>query len=60
MIGERRRRSDDDTLPTAHTTLAAHYVRVPVFCNSCHHQSDADLQAIVEASRGDEPLTKPW
>jgi hypothetical protein len=33
-------------------------VRVLVFCNSCRHQADADLQAIVESGRGDVPLTE--
>jgi hypothetical protein len=28
-----------------------------VFCNSCRHQADADLQAIVDAGRADMPLT---
>jgi hypothetical protein len=46
-----------DDLPTARTTLR--YVRVLVFCNSCRHQADANLQAIVEAGRGDVPLTEP-
>ena len=32
-----------DGLPTASTTLRTGYVRVLVFCNSCRHQSDADL-----------------
>ena len=36
-------------LPTARTTLRTGYVRVLVFCNSCRHQADADLQAIAEA-----------
>jgi hypothetical protein len=31
---------------------------VLVFCNSCRHQADADLHAIVESGRGDVPLTK--
>jgi hypothetical protein len=31
---------------------------VPVFCNSCHHQADADLRAIILAGRGDVPLTQ--
>jgi uncharacterized Zn finger protein len=47
-----------DDLPTARTTLAADYVRVLVFCNSCRHQADADLQKIVDAGRGDVPLTQ--
>jgi hypothetical protein len=40
-------------LPTSRTTLRAGYVRVLVIYNSCRHQADADLQAIVEAGRGD-------
>ena len=35
-----RRRSYDDGLPTARTTLRTGYVRVLVFCNSCRHQAD--------------------
>jgi hypothetical protein len=27
-----------------------------VWCKSCHHQAPADLQAIVDAGRGDVPL----
>jgi hypothetical protein len=53
-----RRRSYDDALPTARTTLRAGYVRVLVFCNSCRHQADADLQASVDGGRGDVPLTE--
>jgi hypothetical protein len=45
-----------DGLPTARTTLRAGYVRVLVFCNSCRHQADADLQALIDAGRGDVPL----
>jgi hypothetical protein len=33
-------------------------VRVLVFCKSCRHQADADLQALVNAGRGDVPLTE--
>ena len=47
-----------DGPPTARTTLRAGYVRVLVFCKSCRHQADADLQAIVDAGRGDVPLTE--
>ena len=47
-----------DGLPTARITLRTGYVRVLVFCNSCRHQADADLQAIVLAGRGDVPLTE--
>jgi hypothetical protein len=28
-----------------------------VFCKSCQHRVDADLQAIIDAGRGDVPLT---
>jgi hypothetical protein len=49
---------DHHELPTARTTLRTGYVRVLVFCKSCRHQADADLQAIVDAGRGDVPLTK--
>jgi hypothetical protein len=31
---------------------------VLVFCNSCRHHADADLYALVESGRGDEPLTE--
>jgi hypothetical protein len=47
-----------DSMPTARTTLRSGYVRVPVFCNPCRHQADADLQAIVDSGRGDMPLTE--
>ncbi|HXB49527.1 MAG TPA: hypothetical protein VNW50_17320, partial [Streptosporangiaceae bacterium] len=46
-----------DGPPAARTTLRTGYVRVLVFCRSCRHQADADLRAIVEAGRGDVPLT---
>jgi transposase-like protein len=29
---------------------------VLVFCNSCRHQADADLRALVLSGRGDVPL----
>jgi len=45
-----------DALPTPRTTLAARYVRVVLTCCSCRHQRDADLQALVDAGRGDVPL----
>jgi hypothetical protein len=47
-----------DALPTARTAPRNGYIRVLVFCNSCRHQADADLQAIVESGRGDVPLTE--
>jgi hypothetical protein len=53
-----RRRPETNALPTARTTLRTGYARVLVFCNSCRHQADADLQAIVDAGRGDVPLTQ--
>jgi hypothetical protein len=31
---------------------------VLVFCKSCRHQADADLQAIIDGGRGDVPLTE--
>ena len=53
-----RQHDDDDALPTARTTLRTGYVRVLVFCRSCRYRGAADLQAIVEAGRGDVPLTE--
>jgi hypothetical protein len=47
-----------DELPTARTTLRAGYAHVLVFCKSCRHQADADLQALVLAGRGNVPLTE--
>ena len=54
----RHSRSYDDALPTVRTALRARYVRVLVFCNSCRHQADADLRAIVLNGRGGVPLTE--
>jgi hypothetical protein len=54
----RPRRIYGGDLPTVRTTLRTGYVRVLVFCNSCRHQADADLPAIVESGRGDVPLTE--
>jgi hypothetical protein len=54
-IYKRRR---EDALPTPRTALRTRYVRVLAFCNSCRHQADADLGAIVAAGRGDMPLTE--
>jgi hypothetical protein len=31
---------------------------VLVFCNSCRHQADADLRALVLRGQGDVPLTE--
>jgi transposase-like protein len=54
----RYRRPREDALPTPRTALRTRYVRVLVFCNSCRHQADADLGAIVAAGRGDMPLSE--
>ena len=53
-----RKRPRDDGLPTARITLRSGHARVVVFCNSCRHQADADLQAVVDAGRGNIPLTE--
>jgi hypothetical protein len=45
----------DDGLPTPRTTLSDRYVRVLVWCKACHHRRDADLQALIDAGRGDVP-----
>jgi Zn finger protein HypA/HybF involved in hydrogenase expression len=47
----------DPDLPTVASTLRARYVCVTVWCKSCRHQAAADLQALVDAGRGDVPLT---
>jgi hypothetical protein len=51
-------RADHHELPTPRTTLSARYVRVLVRCKSCRHRCDADLQALVDAGRGDVPLVE--
>ena len=43
-------------LPTPRTTLRARYVRVLVWCKSCRHRRDADLEGPDRAGRGDAPL----
>ena len=53
-----RRRPRTDGLPTARTALRTGCVRVLVFCNSCRHQADADLNALVKFGCGDVPLTE--
>ena len=53
-----QRRRSYNALPTACSTPRTGYVRVLMFCNSCRHQVDADLQKIVESGRCDEPLTE--
>jgi len=38
-------RDDQHELPTPRTTLRARYVRVLVWCKSCRHRRDADVEA---------------
>ena len=46
-------------LPTPRTTLRARYVSLLVWCKGgCRHQADADLQKLIDAGRGDVPLTQ--
>ena len=49
-------RADHHELRTPRTTLRARYVRVLGWCKSCRRRRDADLQALVDAGRGDVPL----
>jgi hypothetical protein len=58
MMDRRPRRIYGGDLPTPRAALRNGYMRVLVFCNSCRHQADADLYALVESGRGDEPLTE--
>ena len=44
-------------LPTPRSTLAARYVVVLVWCKSCRHQAQADMQKMIDAGMGDVPLT---
>jgi hypothetical protein len=45
-------------LPTPRTTLRARYVTLLVWCKGgCQHQAEADLQKLIDAGRGDVPLT---
>ena len=50
--------SDHHGLPTPRTTLAASYVAVLVWCKSCRHQAQANLQKMIDAGMGDVPLTQ--
>ena len=44
-------------LPTARTMLPqSSWLCLFVWCRACHHQAPADLQAIIDVGRGDEPL----
>ena len=49
-------RADHHELPTPRTTLRTGCVRVLVWCKSCRHRRDADLQALIDAGKGDVPL----
>jgi hypothetical protein len=46
----------DDLHELPRTTLQSRYVRVLVWCTSCRLQRDADLQALIDAGKGDVPL----
>ncbi len=48
----------DTGLPTPRTTLAASYVMVLVWCKSCRHQAQADMQKLIDTGMGDVPLTR--
>ena len=50
--------ADHHGLPTPRSTLAASYVVVLVWCKSCRHQAQADLQRLIDAGKGDVPLTR--
>jgi hypothetical protein len=45
-----------DGLPTPRSTLRDSSACVLVWCKSCRHQADADLQQLVNTGRGDVPL----
>jgi transposase-like protein len=45
-----------DDLPTAKTTLKARNVDLQVKCPSCMRMHNVDLQALVDAGKGDVPL----
>ena len=49
-------RDDHHELPSRRSTLRSGCVWVLVWCKSCRHRRDADLQALVDAGRGDVPL----
>ena len=44
-------------LPTARSMLPNDsWLCIFVWCKACHHQAPADLQAIIDAGRGDVPV----
>jgi Zn finger protein HypA/HybF involved in hydrogenase expression len=36
--------------------LPQHFLSLLVWCQACRHQAPADLQALVDAGRGDVPV----
>jgi len=51
--------NDTDTgLPTPRSTLHSRYTCVLVWCKSCRHQREADLQRLVDTGKGDVPLIR--
>jgi hypothetical protein len=46
-----------DDLPTPRSIAQAGF-RVHVWCKSCHHAQDADLEGLVAGGRGDVPLVR--
>jgi hypothetical protein len=50
------RRPDDHELPTPRSTLAARYVDLQVKCRSCPRMRNMELQALIDAGKGDVPL----
>jgi hypothetical protein len=43
-------------LPTPRSILAAQHLRLALTCRACLHRTDADLQSLVDAGRGDRPV----
>jgi hypothetical protein len=50
--------TDHTDLPTARTTLQAQYADLQVKCRSCMRMRNVDLQALVDAGKGDVPLIR--
>jgi hypothetical protein len=51
-----KRRPDDHEVPTPRSTLAARCVDLQVKCRSCLRMRNVDLQALIDAGKGDVPL----
>jgi hypothetical protein len=46
-----------DGRPTARSILPQdRWLCLLVWCTACHHRAPADLQAIIDAGKGDQPL----